>query len=171
MTAMSDSKAPPYPIYKIVIGRAILAAFVALVFDWVGPPLLTCLCIGALLLSGIDRLRKRPDVRAGLVKATIYGIGAVAAFGLLTSHRADDMATANQVIQSLEQYRQHHGAYPETLNELAPELLAKIPRTRNSPFVYSRSGVKEYHLSYVDIPPGGSRTYASKTQTWENRAD
>lgn len=167
---MAENEVRPYPLWKVILGRALLAAFIAFAFDWVGPPLLSVLCLGALLLAGLDRLRRRPDVRAGLLKAGIYGLGALVAFALLASRRADDQAAADQVIAALEQYQQRHGAYPEALRQLAPELLAQVPRTRNSPFIYSPAAAG-YRLSYVDMPPGGSRRYSSADRTWESRAD
>lgn len=160
-----------YPLYKIVIGRTLLAAILATTLDWVGALLLIVLCIGAALLAGVDRLRKRPEVRAGLVKAAIYGVGAVAAFGLLDARRADDQATADRVVAALARYHGLHGAYPESLKQLAPALLAEIPRTRHSRLLYNRPAAGEYSLSYMDLPPGSYRVYESRTKGWKSWAD
>jgi len=59
-------------------------------------------------------------------------------------------ATGAAVACALERYRLVHGGYPETLNALAPQFIAKLPHdTMGQPFKYRRAGEGRFLLYSV----------------------
>lgn len=167
----ATGEARPYALYKVVIGRVVLAALVVLFADWLGTPLLGVVAIGGFLWS-LRNVRKAPAAfRIGAIKAAIYGVAAVIAFLLHGAARSSDRTQGDLLVGKLEQYKQSHNAYPEKLQALAPSLLPQIPRARFSPFIYASAGDGSYLLSYVNLPPGGRCTYRSQTRAWKCEAD
>ena len=128
--------ARPYALYKVVMGRVVLAALVVLLAGWVGAPLLGTMALGGFLWS-LRHVRKAPAVfKVGAIKAAIYGVAAVIAFFIQDAAQLDDRAQGDLLVGKLQQYKQSHNSYPEKLQELVPSLLPQIPRGRFSPFVF-----------------------------------
>ena len=75
--------------------------------------------------------------------------------------------TANTVITALERYRTAHGSLPASLDQLVPEQLPHVPKTRNGSLMYQAAppdftlGFPTY-LFFV-------QTYDSKTKQWSRR--
>lgn len=170
--SLSDTP-KPYPLYRIVIGRIILAAFIILIGDWVAAPLLGSIAIAGLLLSLLDLKRKPSAVRVGIIKSAIYGTAAVGALIFHGSMQSQDREQAEMLVRKLEQYKQEHRAYPEKLAALTPALLPQIPRSRFGPYMYSLESDGSFRMTYVDLPPGGKCSYSSGSQGkgWQCRAD
>ena len=161
----------PYPLYRMVIGRVVLAALVVILADWIAAPLLGVISIAGFLWA-LRHLRKAPAAfRVGAIKAAIYGVAAVIAFFVHGAAQSSDRTQGDLLVSKLEQYKQAHHAYPEKLQQLAPEFLLQLPKARFSPFVYASSSDGTYFLSYVHLPPGGRCTYRSEARLWKCAAD
>lgn len=170
--SLSDTP-KPYPIYKIVIGRTVLAALIVLIGDWVAAPLLGFIAVAGLIMSLLNLKRNPSAVRVGIIKTAIYGTAAVVALIFHGSMQSQDREQAEMLVRKLEQYKQEHRAYPEKLAALTPALLPKIPRSRYGPYMYSLESDGSFRMTYVDLPPGGKCSYSSGSPGtgWECRAD
>ncbi len=72
-----------------------------------------------------------------------------------------------QIIQGLSNYRLQAGAYPDTLDKLAPKFIAAVPKCpAGEPFAYALAG-KEFTLSCEKVAfKIRPYNYDSRTKTW-----
>jgi hypothetical protein len=101
------------------------------------------------------------------------GFSAFIAFGLLKPiHKQQKAITdqrAERIISSLEEYKSTHGFYPDSLNELAPEYLEKIPSTAfgllGGKFNYFKKSADHFGIGF-DATFFMDYTYSSKSKKW-----
>jgi len=75
--------------------------------------------------------------------------------------------TADLVIASIERYRSAHGALPESLDQLVPEQLPRVPTARYGSFMYQADS-HDFTLGFP-IELFMVDTYDSKTKQWSRR--
>ncbi|MCK9388681.1 MAG: hypothetical protein M0Q22_09875 [Sulfuritalea sp.] len=126
----------------IVISRGLLAVILASVHDPLVIAFLGFLCVVGLLGAVIWRTQA-VTWRAQLIKAVIYGMAAVYAYGALMNDRAN----ADILVAKLAEYKLQHGSYPEKLDALVPALLPEIPTAGFVGFKYVRDQ-DAYRLYY-----------------------
>jgi hypothetical protein len=110
------------------------------------------------LRAQLDRDREAAARRAGL--AAIYGLCALAAvcWVALNNRMADRRAHA--VVKACLDFKAKRGAWPERLEELAPEFLPSVPRAKYTAaygrFQYHASP-ERHRLLWTVFPPFGRR--------------
>jgi hypothetical protein len=161
---------PTYSLIKTVIGRLIVVSFIAFFFDWVASPLLILIGVSSLLLTLLDLMRRKPGLRVGLIRSGIYLCGALTAFFLHNAKISNAEKQADQLVQAIERYREGHRTYPEKLEALVPEFYSEVPRSPFGRYIYSRSETGRYFINYVEMAPGGVRSYSSESKTWSRQA-
>lgn len=158
-------------LWRMALGRGLLAAFLVLSFDWVAMPLLILMA----LVAGIFLLRARRQgmadgARAGRIKALIYGLASLAAVGLFVTRQAEDRKNGDALVAAIEQFKAQRGSYPGRLEELVPGQFKEIPRPHHGPYLYLNEA-GSWRLLYVFLPPGGKCAYGSGERAWQCRLD
>ena len=131
---------------------------------------LLALVLGLILIAS-GAIRSNPNHRR--IGASLL-IGFVAAFGTFVPiHRSKQersKATGDTVCAALDAWRNRHGRYPETLQELVPECLANVPTTAMGlwstiPFRYRCNDAgDDYSLAFNS--PGWIVCARSRTRSW-----
>ena len=113
---------------------------------------------------------KKTDVRQRrLSDAGIYLIMAVTVLAYIQLGNSRAAKKAELLIAACAQYRSVHMTYPESLIDLVPDFIDRIPKAKYAyaagQFHYaSREG--SHLLWYVSFPPFGKRAYSFETKEW-----
>jgi hypothetical protein len=111
-------------------------------------------------------MRRRLFIATGLIL-----VAAAFAFYLGSPPLDDVSRAADPALSALEDFRQTNGRYPESLGQLVPRPLAKLPsqwKVKEWRYTTSDSG-RAYHLQACLSSGGGcypSYYYSSKSRDW-----
>ena len=71
------------------------------------------------------------------------------------------------IINALRLYKENHGKYPESMEQLQPQYIGSIQKGGDDRFTYS-SNDGEYELSFTYFGPGANVcSYSSKISKWD----
>lgn len=135
---------------------------------WVVMPIATVIIIVLLIMATVRRRSSFRLTRYPLLLFVVVGFLAVAALPINT--RLQDWAVESakaypsRVAPLLKQYRQQHGKYPSTLDELPSH--PRPPRLLRTKYGYQSDGP---HYEFHFPQPGGmidTWDYSSENQTW-----
>jgi hypothetical protein len=111
-----------------------------------------------------------PRVRSRALRASLYLVLGLAAYGAAGFHRATAETHAARVIDACRRFEARRGALPDRLEDLVPEFLAAVPRAKFTlawgAFEYSRFSPTRHTLMYVTLPPFGRRVYHFEGARW-----
>lgn len=110
-----------------------------------------------------------------LFQVMIYLAAFAMVLGAKTANNRMSERNANIIIAACDEYFKKNGAYPESLKDLVPAYLPKVPAARytwiSPDFRYRtvrmESG-KSYTLTYVVEAPFARRSYNSEQKTWHS---
>jgi hypothetical protein len=107
--------------------------------------------------------------RRRLSDAGIYFVMAVSVLAYIQVGNSRAAIKAELLIAACEEYRSVHILYPESLTDLVPDFIDKIPKAKYAyaagQFHYA-SGEDSHLLWYVLFPPFGKRAYSFETKEW-----
>ncbi len=125
------------------------------------------LTIGA-IWSAVKREAPRASSRA--LRASLYLVLGVAAYGTATFHRVTAERRADRVIDACRAFQARRGALPSRLDDLVPEFLPAVPRAKFTlaygNFTYSAFDAGRHTLMYTTLPPFGRRVYHFEGARW-----
>jgi hypothetical protein len=103
------------------------------------------------------------------VKVLIYGCTAIAVFTSININNTIAKNRAADLVQTIENYRQATGKYPNTLDNLIPKYFPQLPKAKYTlgfnNFIYlNHEG--NISLFYYDFPPFGRPTYIFERKEW-----
>lgn len=103
-------------------------------------------------------------------RAVMFVFLGVATLATMRLHTRTAEARSAQVIEACRSYQHTHGALPEQLQDLVPELLESVPHAKMtilfSEFMYWSSNGEHHTLQYVSFPPSGRRLYHFESDSW-----
>jgi hypothetical protein len=75
---------------------------------------------------------------------------------------------AERIIEAVRVYRLDHGVYPESLEQLIPRYLSRLPRAKYSePMGFTYVASSDRHvLGWTQMPPFGRPFYAFEEDRW-----
>lgn len=120
-------------------------------------------------IRALISFRNKEAMKQKFASAGIYL--AMAVMALLYIHANNSMAErrANELIAACEQYHSAHGIYPETLGDLVPDYIKKIPKAKyayaNNQFLYI-AHEDSHTLLYTSFPPFGRQLYRFELKRW-----
>jgi hypothetical protein len=76
-------------------------------------------------------------------------------------------AACAPIIAALEQYHQANGAYPETLDVLAPQYLGQVPGSIEAQPIVYRLTEASYSLEFSYVGPGMNHCSYSPEAGWD----
>jgi hypothetical protein len=136
-------------------------------------PLLVAVCgVVVLTVAGLWSAVRgaAPRARSRALRAALYLLLGLAAFGTARFHVATAKAHAARVIEACRRFEVQHGILPDRLEDLVPEFLPTVPRAKYTlawgAFTYSKSAEKRHTLMYVTLPPFGRRVYHFEEGQW-----
>jgi len=140
-----------------VLNQGAIALFTAFILIiWMVPKLLYLLI-------------RRRDVRFHLLKMLIFLLMAAGIFGLNYAQNQLAYSRAEKIIGAVEQYQRENGSYPGTLEELVPEYIKLVPRTKYT-LIYNKFSYSCHadspSLVFATFPPFGRQIYKFKTKEW-----
>jgi len=104
-----------------------------------------------------------------IVVAVLFGVGYVALdmYGEGEKYAIMTESRGMQIIQGLSKHRLAAGAYPDTIDKLAPKFIAAVPTCpAGEPFAYALSGT-EFTLSCQKVAfKMRPYSYDSRTKAW-----
>jgi hypothetical protein len=135
--------------------------------------LLVSVCGVGLLTTGALWSAARgaaPLARSRALRAGMYLVLGVAAYGTARFHVATAESHAARVIEACRAFEARRGMLPDRLEELVPDFLPAVPRAKYTlawgEFTYSTSAEKRHTLMYVTLPPFGHRIYHFEEAQW-----
>ena len=152
---------------RLGIGGACLLLFLDVFFS--GSYLLSLIgcpiwCLGCLLKGMEDRVGWRRIFLRMAIPAVTLGL-AWAGNGVQIKVAE---ANSRRVIAACERFQAANGTFPRTLDELVPDQLASVPRSKYclayGEFLYFNHG--RPMLGWYVVPPFGRRTYDFETRRW-----
>lgn len=150
-------------IMQVVISRGAIAALLIVLHDPMTTGLLAIMA-GIAFVMAVSG--KPAATRTRFAKAAIYGVAAMAIY-FYVSH---DRSQGDMLVSKLEEYKRQHGAYPERLDALVPELLPEIPKLGLIGFMYARQeGANSYSLMYRPSTVGPC-SYTPERGKWSCQA-
>lgn len=137
-------------------------------------PLFGCLAAGLLalvvLVMGLLRRKNRKPMARLLIAlslASILSIGLTVAMVRLNWHMGQ--RNSERIVEAVRAFQKDHGgAYPESLEELVPHYLDRVPRSRigiMSDYRYWIDGDRA-SLMWIQIPPFGRPGYDFAESRW-----
>jgi len=114
---------------------------------------------------------KKQSPKTSLIKAGIYGLMALAIFSTIYANNKIAKHRANNLINVIEHYHQSTGQYPQTLNELVPAYLPKVPRAKFTLVFgdfYYHNYKGDASLMYIALTPLGRPRYDFSSKAWGN---
>ena len=121
------------------------------------------------LISALFAWKNTGTRKRRLSGAGIYFIMAVAVLAYIQLGNSRAGKKAEVLIAACEEYRTVHIAYPESLTDLVPDFIDKIPKAK---YAYAAGQFhyvsrKDSHLLwYVLFPPFGKKVYSFETKEW-----
>ncbi len=115
------------------------------------------------------RKYKKQSPKEELTKVLLYGFIVTAVFTSNSINNKIAQNRANNLVLIIEHFHQVTGGYPETLNDLVPSYLPKLPKAKytlgfNSFEYINHEG--SISLFYHAIPPFGRPTYVFNRKQW-----
>jgi hypothetical protein len=111
-----------------------------------------------------------PRARSRALRAGLYLLLGLAAYGTARFHGATAETHAVRVIEACRAFEARHGMLPNRLEDLVPEFLPAVPRAKYTlawgEFTYSTFTEKRHTLMYVAFPPFGRRVYHFEARRW-----
>ena len=108
--------------------------------------------------------------RSRALRACLYLVLGLAAFGGARFHVATATTHAARVIAACRAFEVRHGMLPDRLEDLVPEFLPNVPRAKYTlawgGFTYSMAGKTRHTLMYTTLPPFGRRVYHFEEGQW-----
>lgn len=108
-----------------------------------------------------------------LIKVVIYVVAFALVLGMKTVNNRMSERNAGIIIEACEQYLAKNGAYPQSLYDLVPAYLPKVPPARytvmSGGFMYHRDKREtgsSYRLTYFTEAPFGRQVYSSERKAW-----
>lgn len=164
----------PNPPKVTTFRRAVLAGALLVFVDaiWLNQGVLAGLVGAGLVLIGLPRaLLKNPDpVRAQRLRnLAVYAASVILVFALNALNNRIAASRAEAIISSINAFHAKYDRYPESLQALAPEFLADVPRAKytlgQNSFHY-RLAAGQAVLFYVEFPPFGRPIYRFSEHKW-----
>jgi hypothetical protein len=121
------------------------------------------------LVSVTKSAIQRPRWTVALTRAAIPLATIAVVFGNSAVQSKIARANAEKIVAACEQYRTRSGRFPQTLDELVPNYLQFIPRSKycliwDNYQYFNNNGSPM--LVWVDIPPFGRPTYDFQNRQW-----
>ena len=111
-----------------------------------------------------------PRARSRALRASLYLVLGLAAFGTARFHAATAETHAASVIEACRAFEARRGPLPNRLDDLIPEFLSAVPRAKYTlawgAFTYSTAAPNRHTLMYVTLPPFGRRVYHFEENRW-----
>jgi hypothetical protein len=116
--------------------------------------------------------RAAPRARSRALRAGLYLLLGLAAYGTARFHAATAETHAVSVIEACRAFETRHGMLPSRLEDLVPEFLPAVPRAKYTlawgEFTYSTFSDERHTLMYVAFPPFGRRVYHFEEAQWRS---
>jgi hypothetical protein len=110
-----------------------------------------------------------------LLQVMVYLVAFAMVLGAKGVNNGVSERNAAVIIAACDEYLKKNGAYPESLNELVPTYLPKVPAARytwtSGNFRYYRDRVESgnrYSLMYTVEAPFARQVYSSERKTWRS---
>lgn len=137
-----------------------------------GLAFITALVVVFVLFPGIliALLKKNKELfRDRMIRAGIYSVMVAMVFLSVWLNNKHASYRAEELIQYCDKYKSKYEQYPNTLEDLAPEFITKVPRAKFSliygNFIYI-SRENSHLLVYFAMPPFGRRIYSFESRRW-----
>ncbi len=170
MENIAKSKAVFKPLRKSIITAVCLFFFDSFILGQIAIAVFTVIAMVFWFIPRTLFALKRKDVLAHrLLKAVIYlvMIGAILTANFVNNRIA--RTRAQRIIDAVNRFSIQYQRYPQQLNELVPEFLAKIPLAKYTilynNFIYTNFEGRA-HLMYFSFPPYGRPYFNFNSQTW-----
>ena len=129
--------------------------------------------IGAgLLLIGFPRafMAKFPEVRRRRLRNLgVYFAAVLLVFVINATNNHIAQTRAERLVTAVKAYHARYQRYPQSLNDLIPEFVERVPRAKYTllfnEFSYANRGGKA-HLLYTSMPPFGGPMYSFADDRW-----